>query len=54
MWISKKKYKELEKRVADLEQYQSQQIMDVNLKLSDSNTYDIFKKYAQKGQVHCS
>lgn len=32
MWISKKKYKELEKRVADLEQNQSQQ----NLNIKDS------------------
>lgn len=51
MWISKNKYKELEKRIADLEQNQSQRF-DVKLDIPDGYTYDLIKENVQMRHVN--
>ena len=55
MWISKRKYQNLEKRVADLEgQVQSQQLAEVKLNISDRNAYNLVIKNNHKRSLkHC-
>lgn len=51
MWISKKKYKELEKRIADLELKQGQRI-NVKLDIPDGYSYDLINENIQVGHVN--
>lgn len=52
MFISKKKYQTLEKRIADLEgQVQSQQEINFTLRITDANSNDLVVKHNHERQI---
>ncbi|SET71989.1 hypothetical protein SAMN05443270_1108 [Lacrimispora sphenoides] len=54
MWISKKKWEALEKRVADLEIKSQGRQIDVKLDIPKGNAYDLVEKYDKERNIYSS